>query len=119
MTTKVKSIIEVLEETRKDRGLSQRSASEALGTTPTTWRNWLRGQIPGWDWLEAFEAWTGLPRDEIIGAIAEHARRHPDFVSPLRPVPSGRRNVDYGTNDPTWYERLIPDLPAPVTLKAA
>lgn len=70
------TISEVLEETRRNKGLSQRRAAEELPTTTTTWRGWRRGeQIPGWEWLDPFCQWTGRTDDEIIDAIAEQVRR--------------------------------------------
>jgi hypothetical protein len=77
------TIIELLEETRKDRGFSQRRAAEELPTTTTTWRSWSRGQIPGWEWLEPFIKFTGQSREVVVEAIAEQARR-----SPIIHVPS-------------------------------
>lgn len=102
--THAKTIYEILEEVRKDKGLSQRQACAELKTTTTTWRNWGRGQTPGWDWEKKFIEFTGLSRDEIVDAIAEHARRHPDFVHSLSRVPLSGRSADY-RRPPGWDGR--------------
>lgn len=70
-TTEQPTISEVLEAARVERGISQRKTAVELDTTPGTYRQWLRGQVPGLDRLEAFMEFTGHPKVDILLAIAE------------------------------------------------
>jgi transcriptional regulator with XRE-family HTH domain len=97
-----KTIYEILEDTRKNRGLSQRRAADALDTTPTTWRSWSRGQIPGWVWIVPFAEFTGQPREAIINAIAEQARASVALHNvDTRPVEWFPRPIDFQVDTAT------------------
>lgn len=96
------TIYELLEDTRREKGLSQRRAAEQLPTTPTTWRQWSRGQVPGWEWLTVFCEFTGLGEDDVIDAIAEQAKQ-----------------TAHNPRDVVWVARPIHHLRRPATLTVA
>lgn len=72
------TFVDMLEGARRRRGLSQIRAAAELKTSPTTYRQWLRGQKPDWDRLETLIDFIGEPEEDVLKAI----RRHPDRNTP-------------------------------------
>jgi transcriptional regulator with XRE-family HTH domain len=86
---------EMLEEARKRQGLSKVRAAAMLGTSPTTYRQWLRGQRPDWEWVDRLIEFTGEDELAVLVALRYHGPPTPNDVS--SPTASLRRQtVDYG-----------------------
>ena len=86
MTTRTRkkeqpTIADLLEEARKERGLSQRRTADVLDTTPTTYRNWLRGQVPSLDKVAAFMDFTGRDKLDVVMAILKTEEDSPKGLS--------------------------------------
>lgn len=63
---------QMLEEARKAQGLSQVRAAAAVGTSPTTWRQWLRGQRPDWDRVQRLVEFIGRDETDVLRALLRH-----------------------------------------------
>lgn len=96
MTTKERpvTIRDLLEEAREDQGLSQRGAAAALGTTPTTYRAWMRGQRPGWDRVPKFVEFTGKSEVDVVLSILPTSDKPEYLRGILRTVRSAMRPND-------------------------
>lgn len=73
---------ELLEETRKKRGLPVLRAAEMLKTTPPTYRAWRRGQLPQIGFVPEIAVFTSRDEDEILRLLLEDARPKGGWVSP-------------------------------------
>ena len=63
---------QMLEDARQERGLSQVRAATAVGTSPTTWRQWLRGQRPDWDRVDRLVEFIGKDESDVLRALLRH-----------------------------------------------
>jgi transcriptional regulator with XRE-family HTH domain len=90
---------QMLEEARKEKGLSQLRAAVALDTSPTTYRSWLRGQRPDWDRVDTLVEFIGRDEADILRALLRHndgrepvaPSRHAKgvYLSSRSPLPAG------------------------------
>lgn len=64
---------QMLEEARKEKGLSQVRAAVALDTSPTTYRQWLRGQRPDWERVPVLVEFIGREEGDILRALLRHS----------------------------------------------
>lgn len=69
----------MLEEARRAKGLSRLKAAAVLQTSPHTYRSWLRGQRPGYDWLPILIDFIDRDEAEIFRAVLAHG----DAVPPM------------------------------------
>ena len=66
------TFVELLEQARERRGLSQLRAAAAVGTSSTTYRQWLRGQRPDWERVPALAEFVEVPEEQLTAAILRH-----------------------------------------------
>lgn len=101
------TIGQLLERARKEKGLSQRKAADELGTTPTTYRSWLRGQVPGFNRVSKFVEFTGQTKLDILLAIVEAEERA--MPGQLR-RPGVVTDINSKRVRAAWADRPIPQI---------
>lgn len=64
-----RSIGQILETARMLKGISKEKAIRDLDTTRPSYLNWLRGGIPGPQWIDPFVKFTGESKWVIMAAL--------------------------------------------------
>ena len=80
----------LLEDTRENLGISKAEAARRIGTSVVTYRNWIRGQVPGYEQVDRLAEFVGLHPYVIQATLGrmqwdDVESLIPDYAIPINP----------------------------------